>query len=115
MLCVEFAVPRCQTDTSEAILAATTELLQAILPPTTSRSRCREHHFQVTPDLKSEYPLEPPDSWAGTERRSRRHRDDVVTGLSAAIRVPVPCEHRQDGGADQKHIYCTSEGPPEDR
>jgi chorismate mutase len=94
------------TDSSEAILAATTELLQAIVAANDVRiDDVASIIFTVTPDLKSEYPARAARllGWNSTALLGATEMD-VVAGLKRCIRVLLHVNTSKTA-AQIKHIY----------
>jgi chorismate mutase len=95
-----------KTDSSEAILAATTELLQAIVATNDIKiDDVASIIFTVTPDLKSEYPARAARllGW-NTVALLGATEMDVVTGLKRCIRVLLHVNTVKTA-AQIKHIY----------
>lgn len=95
-----------QTDSSEAILTATKELLQAIVAANDIRiDDVASIIFTVTPDLKSEYPARAARllGW-NTVALLGATEMDVVTGLKRCIRVLLHVNTTKTA-AQIKHIY----------
>ena len=95
-----------KTDSSDAILAATKELLQAIVAANEiTIDDIASIIFTVTPDLKSEYPARAARllGW-NTVALLGATEMDVVTGLKRCIRVLLHVNTTRTA-AQVKHIY----------